>query len=119
MRKSWIHHILPKEQHWQENLRKQEHSGLSIRDYCHREGIKESAFYRWRQKLRPCQGELSVSRPSPEKARFLPVRITSEKNSWDGGVELQFGKGRRIKVRPGFDRQTLIELLAVLEECGC
>jgi transposase len=108
-----------KAQYWRENLRQQERSGLSIRDYCRREGLKETAFYRWRSKLACREKEATTSRPAPEQVRFLPVRITAEASAEDGGVELHLGQSRRIKVYPGFDQQTLREVLAVLENDGC
>jgi hypothetical protein len=36
-----------------------------------------------------------------------------------GGVEIVLGGGRTVRVPPGFDRQTLADVLAVLEAPPC
>jgi hypothetical protein len=33
----------------------------------------------------------------------------------DAGLELRLASGRAVLVRPGFDRQTLVELVAAME----
>jgi hypothetical protein len=51
-----------------------------------------------------------------QRARFLPVRVVpavAEENR--GGLEIALSGGRVIRVRPGVDRQTLADVLAVLE----
>jgi hypothetical protein len=58
---------------------------------------------------------------TPAKAtRFLSVQVAAESKVGDlVGVEILLGKGRAIRVRPGFDRQTLADVLAVLEASPC
>jgi transposase-like protein len=59
-------------------------------------------------------------RPQGDRARFLPVQLVSpaaEENR--GGLEIALGDGRVIRVRAGFDRQTLADVLAVLEVPPC
>ena len=58
-------------------------------------------------------------------ATFAEVRVTPEADrvtepgsaNDHGALELHLRRGRRVIVRPGFDRQTLRELVAVLEAC--
>lgn len=38
---------------WREAVRLWADSGLSVREFCNREGLAEHAFYSWRRKLRP------------------------------------------------------------------
>lgn len=67
-----------------------------------------SGFYKWRGKL----GRQVV---------FSEVKLAtgSERHVVDpGDLELRLPGQRSIVVRPGFDRRTLIELLAVLETGG-
>ena len=41
-----------KERFWREALRRQNTSGLSIREFCARQRLTESAFYAWRSEIR-------------------------------------------------------------------
>jgi len=59
-------------------------------------------------------------RPQGERAGFLPVRLVPPavaENS--GGLEIALAGGHVIRVRPGVDRQTLADVLAVLEARPC
>jgi hypothetical protein len=40
-----------KERYWQEKIRAGAKSGLSIRGFCRREGLKEGQFHSWRREL--------------------------------------------------------------------
>lgn len=74
---------------------------MSALAYCRRAGVPQSSFFAWRKKLR---GEVA----------FAEVKLSSPTVKLDG-IELRLPGGRCVVVRPGFDRQTLIDLLAVLE----
>jgi hypothetical protein len=119
MKKQLNRRDLQKERHWRALVRRQELSGLSVRAYCRREGVKESAFFWWRREL-PHRRDKCPPDPRPqETVRFLPVQMASDRKAEDGSVEIQCDNGRRILVRPGFDRQTLSDVLAVLETVRC
>jgi transposase len=117
MKKQSNRRDLEKERHWQDLVRQQDQSGLSVRAFCRREGVKESAFFWWRRELPHRRGKCP-SAPGQEAVRFLPVQMTSDRKAEDGGIEIQCN-GSRILVRPGFDRQTLSDVLAVLETARC
>jgi transposase len=135
-----------RERQWQAAVEQWRQSGQSVRDYCRVQGIKESAFYFWKRELThrgekrsrcrqpasktPKHGGVAVpsqpwspavpGRPQGDRARFLPVRLVppaAEENS--GGLEIALADGRVIRVRPGVDRQTLADVLAVLEVRSC
>jgi len=135
-----------REQQWQAAVRQWETSGQSIRDYCHAQGLKESAFYFWRRKLaRPgrqgvarqegkgrqpagnrAEGKRASAslrrapRARQEQAGFLPVHVVLGRGqATAGGVEIVVGDGRLVRVQPGFDRQLLAEVLHVLEARPC
>jgi hypothetical protein len=61
------------------------------------------------------RGALSNTRRSI--ATFAEVRLTPEADAMDdhGALELHLPRGRRVIVRPGFDWQTLRDLVAALE----
>ena len=64
----------------------------------------------------------SKRRSSPRRgtASFLPVRVVEDAAvEATRGVEIVLAHGRTVRVRPGFDRQTLADVLAVLEVRPC
>ena len=129
---------IERQSHWQELISGQQQSGQSVRAYCRQAGVEESAFYWWRRELarRSRQGKdrRSPRRSSPQgqpgrqvtgkappiAAGFLPVQVTSDRRSESGhGVELLLADGRVLRLHLGFDRQTLLDVLGVLEGRGC
>jgi len=111
-----------KEQFWREQIAGQPGSGLSVRGYCRRHRLRESAFYYWRKELVQ-RGVSTAALPA-----FVPVRISSEQPAAVGGpaastlpgrIEIVLGNDRRIHVLGPVDRQALADILAVLESRPC
>jgi hypothetical protein len=114
-----------KEAFWRDTLRKQGHSGLTIRVYCRKHHLGESLFYFWRREL--------AHRDSVRKQRpFVAVRVRQEDGEsgrGHGGVfrtkdvggrlEIELAGGRRVSVSGPVDRQALRDVLAVLEDASC
>jgi len=117
-----------------------------VRAFCLAEGLRESAFYFWRRKLarrsqpsdavgqpRSEASAIALASPSPKRlspprhsvASFLPVRVVGPASGCPAatettrGVEIVLAHGRTVRVGAGFDRQTLAEVLAVLEARPC
>ncbi len=100
---------------WRAIVRDQVRSGLSVAAYCRRAGVPESSFYAWRRKLRAATtfAEVRVvpgARAAPHAGDTVTVEV--------GVLEVRLPNGRVIVVRPGFDRQTLRDLVATLETAG-
>jgi transposase-like protein len=120
---------LKKEREWRERERRWKWSGESVRAFCRQEGLHESAFYAWRRELArrreerqavPAKGSQVEPATPAEPVRFLPVQVAVEERTVDrGGVEILLGAGRTVRVRRGFDQQTLIDVVAVLEASPC
>jgi len=116
-----------KERYWRRLVQGQGRSGQSVREYCRQAGVKESAFYWWRRELArrggSGRGQAKAAMPlgggmsGDEVSTFVPVRLLADHAPAD--VEIDFGNGRTVRVRPGFDRQTLCEVLAMLEGRPC
>src|SRR3954452_18966373 len=71
-----------RERFWRRMIRQQEKSGLTVPDFCRREGLKDWSFRWWRQELaRRDQYAASTRRvdqggtPTDAAPTFLPVRI--------------------------------------------
>jgi hypothetical protein len=91
---------------WRKIISQQPASGLSIAAFCRQAEVSPASFYVWRRKLRR------------DTAHFAEVKITPEPGPESSGIELRLSNGRCVLVRPGFDRQTLLDLLATLEHGG-
>ncbi len=137
-----VRHGDPQRQsYWEEVVRRWSESGQSVRGFCRGEGLRESAFYCWRRELaRRSQraGAVNGARPparlvmpaarSLKQASlqrssappFLPVRVVEDSVAEATcGVEIILAHGRIVRVRSRFDRQTLADVLAVLEVQPC
>jgi transposase-like protein len=87
---------------WRTIISEQPASGLSIAAYCRQRRVPEASFYAWRRKLR-------------DTTHFAEVRLAPEPAMASSAIELRLSNGRCVLVRAGFERQTLLELLATLE----
>jgi hypothetical protein len=96
-----------KEQVWRQVMARRRRSELSIRAFCEREGLSEPSFYVWRRELARCD-RAAVQASS---ATFVPVHIVAEPNA---AIEIVLPGGALLRVRPGFDRQTLGQVVALL-----
>jgi transposase len=102
-----------KEQYWRRLLdRWQASQPNTVRAFCADQGISQPLFYWWRREIR---------RRDQDRPQFLPVRVvggTPAPESEGSAIEVVLGGGRCLRVRPGFDRATLVRLLDVLGEGG-
>jgi hypothetical protein len=108
---------------WNALLNDFRRSGLTHAEFCQRRGISIHSF---RKRLY----QASTPKPTPANhtssdaaPHFLPVTILPDPIADTAAsrqpLELLLNKGRRIAVAPGFDPQTLRQLIAVLEERPC
>lgn len=96
---------------WREIVRAQAESGLSVAAYCRRTRVPQSSFYAWRRKLRDTTTFAEVRVVAPSGA----PRGAGHVSASDGAFEVRLPNGRGVLVHPGFDRQTLLDLVATLE----
>ena len=72
--------------HWSGVINRQSESGLSIKNYCEREGFHENCFYYWRKKLREaaCEQMLEAKTGTYQvntiKQRFTELITTNTSN---------------------------------------
>jgi transposase-like protein len=120
MKKDVNHRDAHKERHWRDIVKRQGQSGGTVRDFCHGEGVKESAFYWWRRELSRRTVKHGVNEHAYNAARFLPVKVAEDNTAnAGGGLEVHLGTRCVLYLKPGFDRQTLIDVLAALEARPC
>jgi hypothetical protein len=90
---------------WQELIRQQEQSKLSVSAFCRQHGFSDQSFYNWRKRLaavEPVRFALVEAHPSGAD-RFAPL-------------ELILASGERLRIAPGADATTLRTVLNVLRE---
>jgi transposase len=99
-----------REPYWRMVLARWKRSGLSVRTFCRAEGLNQGTFYWWRREL---------NRRDQPKPAFLPVRILPEPaEPSSGGIEVVLANGRSVRVGAGFDPQTFVRVVELLEEGG-
>jgi len=105
---------------WRRIIRQHGRSGLSVRDFCRRGKLTETAFYFWRRELERRQAEQEQRRSDPPASpAFVPVRVEEHSGSRaDGRIEIELAGGRRVHVAAPVDRQALADVLAVLQLDG-
>ena len=101
-----------KERFWRQTLKAQGRSGLTVRAYCHREGLAEASFYFWKQELARRgaeRGRTPSPRPSSSApAVFAEVKVGATVDADQrAAIEIVLAHGRRVRVLAGFDLQTL------------
>jgi hypothetical protein len=104
---------------WRPILERQESSGLSGAEFCQQNELPMSTFYRWRKRLTaPTEAVAEGSVAFVELRAVEGAGRDAEQPGVGVPLELLLSEGRfrgRVVVPPGFDPQTLAELLSVLE----
>ena len=97
---------------WGKQVRDWEKSGQSVRAFCQERGLSEASMHRWKREL----GLRKRERAAADLSKMATVQIEPE---GDSRIEVELSEGRCIRVRPGFDQETLKQVVAVLEGQGC
>ena len=87
---------------WRGIMQEQQASGLSVAAFCRRAHVPQASFFAWRRRLR-------------DAVTFAEVKVPATPVAEADGIELRLPGRRYVVLRPGFDRQTLLDLLATLE----
>lgn len=102
-----------REAFWLDALSRQRATGLGVRAFCAREGLREATFYRWRREVGRRDAPAFVElRPAPPTEPEPAVAAVAQPA--DAPVELVFPQGPRVLVRPGCDAALLRRVLAAL-----
>ena len=113
-----------KQRRWLDLMRRWHESQLTVREFCERHRLSEANFYLWRRVLRQRgliqdrPAALRPARSSPTPAAFVKLTVAAEPPSATS-VELVLSERRLLRVRPGFDPVTLLQLVRLLEEPAC
>ena len=99
-----------KEVFWRNTFKRQTSSGLSVREFCRRENVTESAFYFWRRTIAERDAELKP----PKRPVFLPVVVDGDFRR-DGAITIELAGGRVLRLPEATPTQRLVELVHALE----
>ena len=120
---------LERESRWQDVMRQQEGSGLSISAFCREHEVAEGSFFYWRRKLtkrkqkkRAASKDLvKCQRQSADNATatFVPVEIPTLSSTARGVCEIVLPDGCRIFVSTQCDAEWLREILGALGDRTC
>jgi transposase-like protein len=93
-----------KEKKWQELIREQQQSKLSVSAFCRQHGFSDQTFYNWRKRL------------AGESVRFALVEANPCGADRHAPLELILASGDRLRIAPGADAEILRAVLSVLRE---
>lgn len=113
---------------WRLRLRQQPNSGLTIDQFCRREGVSLSGFYTWKRRL--ALAAVSSANASPAQSVFVPVTVRPDINSQLAGspepVTIEFGNGGRVvlPVTAGVELicqvvETVARAAGIAEDASC
>src|ERR1700733_5020980 len=114
-----------REKFWRRTIRDQHLSGLSVRDFCRRQGLKDWTFRWWRQELARRDQVPSMApagEPTEAAPIFLPVQVVDLQAVSPPPIppiEIVLPTGLIVRAPSGFDPRTLGHVLAVLEGRPC
>lgn len=106
-----------REAKWRQVLAQQARSGLSVRAFCRREGLPESAWYAWRRTIRERDaaggGQRSAARPA-----FVPLAVRPEGAASDAQAVLELRGGRVLRLPAWMPPAQLAALVHAIEKTG-
>lgn len=127
-----------KEARWRARLKRHATTGLSVRAFCRRERVTESAFYFWRRVIAERDGEKVLPAPSSSKSSpmlpapetsdpatalppFVPVAIAGPRagtRGRDTSMVIELAGGRVLRLPESIPAGRLAELVHAIESRG-
>jgi hypothetical protein len=112
-----------REQFWRAKLAEFAASGLSIRAFCRRESLVESAFYFWRREIAVRDAKVAVAgkkitkASKPERPAFVPVVVASQTPplSTHEGLAIELRGGRVLRMPGNMPWSEVAQLIHALE----
>jgi len=91
---------------WQELIRQQQQSTLSVSAFCRQHDFSDQSFYNWRKRL---------AADGPVRFALVDASVASSADRF-AALELILASGDRLRIAPGTDAATLRAVLNVLRE---
>ena len=90
---------------WAERIAAQQHSGLSVKQFCKERGLTECSFYAWRKRLQES---------GPVRFALVERSARRQERTVEPALELVLKGGERLRIATGVDTATLRIVLDVL-----
>lgn len=113
---------------WHSVVRRQQKSGLSVRQFCTDHQLSEPSFYYWKRQMtahdgqtvrssaqEPAEPESKQSEPNDALSVFIPMRLNTPASTV---MEVVHPRGHVVRVPAVFDEKCLRQVLSVLDEQG-
>jgi len=97
-----------KEKFWRGKMAEYEKNGLTVREFCAQEGLREVQFYYWRRELKEAN----------KQTGFVEL-VSSGGMNVGSGVSIRVDDRLSVAVERGFDEATLKAALACVCARGC
>jgi hypothetical protein len=105
MTDTMIEEKVSKADEWNERIDTQQHSGVSVKQFCKEQGLTECSFYAWRKRLR---------KKEPVRFALVDRGAANQESGRDVSLELVFTTGERLRIGAGVDTATLRTVLEAL-----
>jgi len=96
----------PKAAEWAERIAAQQHSGLSVKQFCREQALTEYSFYTWRKRLQES---------GPVRFAVVERSARRQERTAEAALEVVLATGERLRIGPGVDITTLRTVLDVLK----
>ena len=119
-----------KELFWRDAVRRYEHAGTAVKEFCRREGLAESSFYAWRRIVAQRDDRKSDDKrnrkttPAAKSARkakrqetmptFVPIIATGRMYNRDE-IVLELGGGRKLRLDAEISATRLAAIVHAIE----
>ena len=105
-----------REEAWREIFREQARSGQGHSAFCRERSISLHSYFWYRRRLGWPRAK-KAGATAPQSPKLVPVRIAANSTSSSGieAIEVVLAAGRCLRVSRGFDEETLLRLLRLLE----
>ena len=124
-----------KEALWREVLRRQETAGVSVREFCRREGVAESNFYAWRRTIAQRDGVRGARKRPVGAKRVAKARRSKKADAKEAvpafvrvvagelvgnrpDIVLELRGGRRLRLDGATSPERLASIVWALESEG-
>ena len=104
------------ESYWRAHLERHSLSGLTVREYCRREGFSQASFYNWRKRLQSAAAPPAIS-ASPAPFIELTDLLTRPSSHSPWQMEVALPNGVTLRLASGFEPAALKQALEALTRC--
>ena len=104
-----------RERFWRDVLRRRAASGMTVGDFCVREGLKPTTYHYWQQQIRRRDSEASANVAS-DKPALTAVQVVDDQAASEASLEVIAQNGYRIRIGDQATSEQLHRVLQVLRE---